>query len=146
MTPSLVFRTEEPLRRDEPIFSLQEVVKLTPDYKARHRYELITVVRADKLVEYEIDLGPASQFHPKLWNFMSGTMDSRGRIQIYHTVGEIRDGLEEMRAEGHTPYEDVYPEEPVTDWLQAYDDERDRRERETVKRSVFGPKTKIQRG
>lgn len=61
------------VRRDELAMSLREINMVRPPKYQRHRWQVITVNRDDRLSECWIDLGPASQFRgvefeiPSLW-------------------------------------------------------------------------------
>ena len=52
------------VNRDEPAFSLREINESTPDFKERHRYQIIRVVRGDSLATYRRDLGTEGETGP----------------------------------------------------------------------------------
>ena len=87
-------------RRDEAAYALSEINLPTPDFKGKHRYQIIYVQRGDKLAEFRRDLGPRERFGsaPEL------------RIPSFwvHSVAELVDMAEELRdpsywTEGETP-------------------------------------------
>jgi len=70
--------------------SLCEVNLITPDMKARHRYEILIVVRDDNLAEYRRDMGRADKFKADQINILGGVCDGNDRF-IEETVGSLRD-------------------------------------------------------
>jgi len=144
MSPLLVHQPEQLLRREEPAYWLREEVRPTPDFTGRHRYQLITVVRADSLVEYEIDLGDESNFTTDTFSFPAGQVDERGRIDIWHSVGELMDMADQCREEGFES-DKLAPDGPTMDWLEAYHTERENREMDASGISVHGPLFKKER-
>src|SRR3990167_2698548 len=121
------------LRRDEPAWSLREVNLPTPDSRGRHRYQIIEVVRSDKLVEWRKDLGDAANFSAQQFQIMGGFVDERGKGHVYESVASLQDIADDMREEPDRP-EAMKTE---AQWSQAYHDERDRRKRKAVGRRVF---------
>lgn len=64
---------------DEKVWQLSEVNKLPTDYKGLRRWQLIYVMRDDKLYEWATELGPASDFpycsEFRLFSFGNDTVD-----------------------------------------------------------------------
>ena len=112
------------LRPDEPAWSLREVNLPRPDFHGRHRYQIVSVVRNDKLVEWRGDLGPAGNFSARQFNIIGGYVDERGRGHVFHSVAELQDMAAEMRQRPQDIYADREPE-PLADWEQAYHDLKD---------------------
>ncbi len=84
--------------QDEGAFSLKELNFLSPDSKSWRRYQIIKVVRGDKLAEYKRDLGPAKSFQAEEFQVLGGVVDeATGRGEILHTVGELQDIANHMR-------------------------------------------------
>ena len=86
MTSLLLLTTE--LRRDDPAWSLKEL-NLTPsDYGPKRKYQIIEIVRNDRLVEHRTDMGSVASFgDTKQLNIIGGTVDlSAGNI----STGNIR--------------------------------------------------------
>lgn len=76
---------------DEPCLNLAEVNLLTPDYKERHRYEIIYLVRDDdRLYEYRRDMGREENFKADQMRIMGGVID-KGKVYQEETVGSLRD-------------------------------------------------------
>ena len=83
---------------DEPCFWLSEENRLSKSGKTMCRYQLLKIVRNDRLVTAYIYLGPASKFTADQFNIMGGTIDEKGRGEAVHTVAELRSGADELRA------------------------------------------------
>jgi len=74
---------------DEPCYWLGESYKQSPGSKGFHRYQVIHVIRNDRLAEYVTDMGPAHMYKgiPQFNQIVAG----------YHTVGECMDIATEQR-------------------------------------------------
>lgn len=125
------------VRLDEPAFLLQELNLPAPDFKSKRRYQIIKVVRQDKLVEWRRDLGLAGGFAARQFNILGGYVDEQtGRGQTWETVGSLMEMADQMRE----PDREVVSDDPDSvsrDWTQAFHDEADRRRRAAVGRKVF---------
>ena len=96
MTNLLLLTTD--LRRDEPAWSLQEMNLAPPDYGPKRRYQIIHVVRNDRLVEHRTDMGPATAFgDTKQLNIIGGTVDDDGRGHVWETVASLLDYADSLR-------------------------------------------------
>ena len=86
------------LYMDEPCFGLAEVNLQRPDSKGWRRWQIIWVIRDDKLTESRLDLGPAPHFKAAQFQIPGGVIDPEtGRIEICHRVGELREIAEKLR-------------------------------------------------
>ena len=83
---------------DEPCFSLREENRLSKSGKTMVRYQLLKIVREDRLVTAYIYLGPASKFTAGQFNMLGGVIDENGKGEAVHTVAELRAGADELRA------------------------------------------------
>ena len=83
---------------DEPCFFLAEENRLSRSGKTMCRYQILKVVRKDRLVTAYIYLGPASRFHADQFHMVGGWVDDTGRGQACHTVGELQTGADELRS------------------------------------------------
>ena len=73
---------------DEPAFNLTEVNLQAPDSKGWRRYQIISVLRDDRLAEYREDLGPRDSFTAAAFRIPGGVWDARTRrIEVVHSVG-----------------------------------------------------------
>jgi len=91
---------------DEAAWNLSEVNLMSPDGRGFHRYQVITVVRDDKLKDAHIDMGNEKQY-----NAMQFRIPALG----CHTVAELRNIADYLR--------DLKPRQPEktrTDLLILY--------------------------
>ena len=103
---------------DEPAFNLTEINLQAPDNKEWRRYQIISVLRGDKLAEYREDLGPRDNFTADAFRIPGGVWDAATRrIEVLHSVGELREIAEVVRL-GPT----VRPELPSRDFIGEYQD------------------------
>jgi len=73
----------------------------TPDGTGWHRYQIISVVRDDRLAEYQEDLGPRENFSADEFEIPGGVWDSlTGKGEILHTVAELQAYAAAHRQEG----------------------------------------------
>ena len=80
---------------DEPCLRLSELVKPSPSGQP-HRYQIIKVLRDDKIHEFRDDLGLASNF--KIDQFIIfGGFDYGKKGEIWHSVGYLRDLAYQVR-------------------------------------------------
>ena len=85
---------------DEPCFFLGEFNFYPEGDPVRHRYQLVKVVRNDRLATAYIDLGPASRFKQDEFTVFGGEVDVRtGKGRIWSTLGELRQIADENRAQ-----------------------------------------------
>ena len=84
---------------DEPALGLYELNFKTPDQTARHRYQIIMVIRNDKPAEYRIDLGDAKKFKDiDQFRIPGGITDyTTGKIYIEETVGSLKTIADQLR-------------------------------------------------
>lgn len=111
------------VRMDEPCFGLSEVNLQAPGSRGWRRFQVLQVVRGDRLAECRLDLGPAKGFKVEQFRIPGGVVDeTTGRAEILHTVGELRDIAEYLRSgRGYRP--EVQP----SNLIQGYHDEMEKR-------------------
>ncbi len=140
--PSLIAGTQT-LNPDEPAFGLSEVNLQSglPGVGWR-RYQVIYVVRADRLAECRIDLGPADAFTAPQFRVPGGVKDeTTGRITIVHNVGELTEIAEYLRERPALYGWDKPPLDIGRSWWEAM--EKAKLRRKAV--SAFGPDYRVQR-
>ena len=127
---------------DEPCFVLVEENWQSPGSRGFHRYQTVRVIRDDRLAEYQTDLGPASRFRKAIpFRLLGGVRyPDSGRIEICHTVGELRDIADLFRS-GKIPAPEIEPSDLAT----GYYDHMDQRHRWQKRASTSGPLVWIQR-
>lgn len=97
--------TTKAVFRDEPCWYLGEYNLPSKSGKSRSRYQLIRVVRNDRLETAWVYLGPARKFGDQ-FQMIGGYMEN-GRGYAVHTVAELQDGADEIR--GRDPRREVEP-------------------------------------
>ena len=83
---------------DEPCFYLAEANLPAQDGRGKDRFQVLKVVRRDRLVTAYVRLGPAKGFHADLFNMLGGVVGDNGKGQAYHTVAELQEAAEELRS------------------------------------------------
>ena len=107
---------------DEPAFNLTEVNLQAPDNSGWRRYQIISVVRGERMAEYREDLGPKEDFTADAFRIPGGVWDAATRrMEVLHSVGELREIAEFVRL-GPT----VRPEIQTRDLVTEYHDHVDK--------------------
>ena len=86
------------VRDDEPCFFLGEFNLPSKSGRTKSRYQLLRVVRNDHLETAYVYYGPAKSFRANQFQIVGGLVDENGRGQAFHTVGELQDIANEIRA------------------------------------------------
>lgn len=129
---------------DEPCYSLKEVELQSPGSKGWHRYQIVLVVRGDRLAEYRVDLGPRERWPFPCFVIPGAVPVGNGRVDIIETVGRLQFLAEEQR--GRPPVEAQYPELfPGLDLKKRALDTLEQRIARKRRRSVNGPFISITR-
>ena len=132
------------IRKDEPAWSLEELNLPSPDFGPPRRYQIVKVVRNDRLVEHRTDMGPASAFGiTKQLNIIGGTVDERGRGHVWETVASLLDYADSLR--GKKFDWDEIPAMSAQDYLTSYEEEKDKQQRNFVGRKTTGSLAKDKR-
>ena len=79
---------------NEPCLGLAELS--LPALEGSHRYQVITVIRDDKEVEFRQDLGLSEKFKVDQFIIPGGVREGKGGV-IVHTVGELRNIADQLR-------------------------------------------------
>ena len=86
---------------NEPCYQLSEI-NLQAGH-GWHRFEVVTVVRADRLARYHRDLGPRERFVGEEFHLIGGFTTDSGKYDIVHTVDELRDIALHLRSRPRQP-------------------------------------------
>lgn len=130
------------VKSDEPCFNLSELNLVAPDGKSWRRYQILVVVRDDELANVRVDLGPRGRFRAPEFRVPGGVVDdATGKIEILHTVGELRDIADHQRA-GRFWQPEIVP----TDLIGRYHDQQDKNRKRRRGSSQFGALHRVQRG
>ena len=107
---------------DEPAFNLSEVNIQAPDNSGWRRYQIIYVVRGERMAEYREDLGPKDNFTADAFRIPGGVWDaSTKRMEVLHSVGELGEIAEYVRL-GPT----VKPQIEKRDLVSEYNEHMDK--------------------
>ena len=107
---------------DEPAFNLSEVNIQAPDNSGWRIYQIIYVVRGERMAEYREDLGPKDNFTADAFRIPGGVWDaSTKRMEVLHSVGELREIAEYVRL-GPT----VKPQIEKRDLVSEYNEHMDK--------------------
>jgi len=118
---------------DEPCYLLAELNLINASKMARHRYQILKVVRNDRLVTAYVDLGPANLHRADQVTIPGGYVEDNGRGYVFSTVGELREVADNIR---EAPLRRVV--EP-TDLAGAYHSLLEEAKRFKTSQSTFGP-------
>lgn len=118
---------------DEPCFLLVEENRLSESSRYMSRYQILKIVRQDRLVNAYIYLGPASTFIADQFQLLGGVVDDNGRGHAVHTVGELQEAAAELR--NRPPHRELEP----LPLQQMWQEQVDQKQRFTNRPSTFGP-------
>ena len=79
---------------DEPCIGLVEMDIQTP--AGWHRFQILNVIRNDRIAECRIDLG--KQTKADQFRIPGGVIDEKGHGEILHTVGELQEIADKLRS------------------------------------------------
>lgn len=123
---------------DEPCYYLGEFIRPSRSFKSSSRYQLIKVVREDRLVTAWVYLGPAKGFAQDEFQIPGGEI-TEGRGKVWHTVAELREIADELRS--RKPRRELEPAD-LQGAFRRFSEERKRRAK---RQSTFGAGVKLQR-
>ena len=123
----------------EPCWYLAEVNRQAPDYSGDRRYQTITVIRNDKKMKFERDIGDARLFGEQC-QLICGVPDGKGGGEALYTVDEAIRMAQEMYFKP-PPKTERKPK----DWNKIFLDNLEEKEKWKRGASVFGPEYKKQR-
>lgn len=79
---------------DEPCVLLAELDLQSPGSRGFRRYQILIVVRDDRPAEFRTDMGPPTKEESIR---VLGSIENAGRIEILHTVAELREIADHIR-------------------------------------------------
>jgi hypothetical protein len=118
----LLLPLADALRSDESALMLREINARTSDLKEEHRWQLITIVRKDRLMEFPRSLGPAINYVDVGLFVILGDNDG-------DTVDMLMDMADNMRAENQVARliaEDAADSTLIADAYNHFDERRKR--------------------
>mgnify|MGYP001590209840 FL=1 len=141
------------LSMDEMCLSVYEFVQPTPDYKAKHRYQTLRVIRKDRVVKFTWDMGDRSLYNRIGLYCATGLIHTKdgqaypvpvkipysqirsGGIVPLRRVGDALELADEMRADTALETSLVDPADLIGGYLMQLDEIA----KWKTHRSVFGP-------
>ena len=128
------------ISEDEPCVYLGEFIRPSRSGKTRVRYQMLRVVRGDRVVTAFVYLGPAKSFTADQFQIPGGEVDQRtGRGRVWHTAGELREIADRIRSD--PPRREAEPSD-LQGSFTRFVEERSRRGRH---QSTFGAGVHLQR-
>ena len=83
---------------NEPCFFLGEFDLPSKSGKTKSRYQLLRVVRDDRLVTAYVYLGPSATFTADQFTMVGGWFSENGKGYAEHTVAQMQEGATELRS------------------------------------------------
>ena len=124
---------------DEACYLLMERNLPSSNRRGKSRYQILRLVRDDRVVTAYIYLGPASRFKSDQFDMMGCGLSDSGKAIPVHTVAELQDGADELR--GRAPRRELEP----SDIAGAFRNMQEEKVRRAKHQSTFGEKGFIQR-
>ena len=123
----------------EPCYYLSEMNWMGPDSKGLRRYQAITVIRSDRKVRMERDIGDARLFGEQ-FQLICGVPDGKGGGESLYTVEEAMRLAQDMNLKP-PPKTEVKPR----DWNKIFWDNVEEKNKWKRGQSTFGPLFKKER-
>ena len=123
----------------EPCWYLSEINRPARDSRGVRRYQTITVIRNDRRVKLERDLGDARLFGEE-FQLICGVPDGKGGGEALYTVDEAIRMAQDMNLTPPTKTE-VKPK----DWTKIFWENIEERNKWMKGQSIFGPNYKKER-
>ncbi len=91
-------QTTDYILMDEPCLQMDERNLVATDGHGWRRYQRFIVLRSERPAEHVIDMGPRESFtHEELLVRGAVQDPTTGRVEVLHTVGELKDIADYMR-------------------------------------------------
>ena len=123
----------------EPCWYLSEIKRPARDSRGVRRYQTITVIRNDRRVKLERDLGDARLFGEE-FQLICGVPDGKGGGEALYTVDEAIRMAQDMNLTP-PPKTEVKPK----DWTKIFWENIEERNKWKKGQSIFGPNYKKER-
>ena len=136
---SLIELATTEIRGQEPCWYLSEINRPASDSKSVRRIQTVTVIRNDRRVKLERDIGN-SLFFGDEFQLICGVPDGKGGGEALYTVEEALEMAKQMNIAPP-----LRPELKPRDWNKIFWDNIEERDKWKRGASVFGPKYKKQR-
>jgi len=123
----------------EPCWYISEINRQAPDYSGDRRYQAITVIRNDRKVKLERDLGDARLFGDE-FQLICGVPDGKGGGEALYTVEEAVNMARDMNLKPPPK-----TERKPRDWNRIFWDNVEEKNKWKRGQSTFGPLYKKER-
>ena len=123
----------------EPCYYVSEMNKMAPDFKGLRRYQTITVIRNDRKVRLERDIGDSRLFGEQ-FQLICGAPDGKGGGEALYTVDEAVRLAQDMNLKP-PPKTEIKPK----DWNKIFWDNVEEKNKWKRGQSTFGPLYKKER-
>ena len=123
----------------EPCWYLSEMNRQAPDSSGFRRYQTITVIRNDRRLKLERDIGDAKLFGEQ-FQLICGVPDGKGGGEALYTVEEALQMAQDMNLKP-PPKTEIKPR----DWNKVFWDNVEDRNKWKKGQSIFGPDYKKER-
>ena len=123
---------------DELCYVLAELNLPSQSGKSKSRFQVLRVVRNDRLVTAYVYMGPASTFKADQLMIPGGQVE-HGKGVAWHTVAELQDMADELRAKP------LFREAEPSDLQTAFQNMVDEKKRRRRKQSSFVPSVRLVR-
>jgi len=117
---------------DEPCYVLAELNLPSRSGRTKSRFQILRVVRDDRLVTAYVYMGPAGQFKADQLLIPGGQVE-HGKGIAWHTVAELQEIADELRAQP------MHRETEPSDMQAAFQNMVEEKKRRRSKQSSFGP-------
>mgnify|MGYP003144632726 CR=1 FL=1 len=116
---------------DEPCYVLAELNLPSRSGKSKSRFQILRVVRNDRLVTAYVYMGPSGKFKADQLLIPGGQIEN-GKGVAWHTVAELQEIADELRAKP------LYREIEPSDLQTAFQNMVEEKKRRRRKQSSFG--------
>jgi hypothetical protein len=123
---------------DEPCYVLAELNLPSRSGKSKSRFQVLRIVRNDRLVTAYVYMGPAGKFKADQIVIPGGQVE-HGRGISWHTVAELQGMADELRAQP------LHRETEPSDLQKAFQTVVEEKKRRRSKQSSFGPVSQLVR-
>jgi hypothetical protein len=115
---------------DDPCLLLEELNLQSPDSKGFHRYQILTVMRNDKPVQFKTDLGKAEGFTADQIIILGGVKDEvTGKFYIEETVGRLKNYANRYRNKSPIDKDELPRRDIIKEFTEQAEMEIDKKKR-----------------
>lgn len=106
---------------NEPCFGLAEINRMTTiSGGGAHRFQIVEVIRNDKVVIFEEDMGPSSDYKTEEFVFPGHVTLGGGRYEVIENVGRLRGEANNFRTLVDGPHQRQQEPEDLVGGFEAF--------------------------